>query len=550
MAQPQVNISLTAPGFAGVNTQDSPLDMEVQYAAEADNCVIDNFGRISSRKGFKYITTNPDVLGGGPVETVFEFLRQDTGAQFIFACGNNKIFIQQTVAPFELVELTLPALYTITANDWCIASLNNKCFFVQAGHEPLVFEPSVSTTALRAFDDGSGGPTWSIGYPNVCHAAFGRLFLGEFDNSKEIVWYSSLLNGDSYTGSGAGTFTTNWYWPSGFDNISAIHAHNNFLVVFGKSNILLYTTDTDVDNNLKLIDTIENIGCVARDSIVSTGIDLMFLDGTGVRSLNRTVQEKSVPVGDISRNVRQDLQNQIRSADNSTISAVFDTNESIYITFVPSAPVAYVFDTWNPLPPYGAARVTTWSRLRVQCGVRLNNGNSVFGGLGGVYTYEGGNDIYLDSNEDPVVEEIPMTYITHPMDFNSPSNLVFPKQVDVTVLGALDGTLTLKWGYDYLPAVEPRAIRKALTTATPTFFYPAGTDVDTTPNIGEYFDPNNPAAVEGVTGFYTSSSTFNVLKYNIWGSGRNIRLGFFASTFGFPISIQEINIQALQGRIL
>ena len=56
-----------------------------------------------------------------------------------------------------------------------------------------------------------------------------------------------------------------------------------------------------------LADVITGIGCVARDSVQDTGTDLIFLSDSGVRSLGRTIQEKSNPIGNVSKNVRDDI---------------------------------------------------------------------------------------------------------------------------------------------------------------------------------------------------------------------------------------------------
>jgi hypothetical protein len=42
MAQPLQNITIAAPAFKGLNTQDSPLTSDPSFAAVADNCVIDS----------------------------------------------------------------------------------------------------------------------------------------------------------------------------------------------------------------------------------------------------------------------------------------------------------------------------------------------------------------------------------------------------------------------------------------------------------------------------------------------------------------------------
>ena len=76
MAQRLQNITIQAPAFAGLNTQDSPVGLDASFAAIADNCVIDRFGRVGARKGYTALTTNgSSVLGSSRgIETIFEFV--------------------------------------------------------------------------------------------------------------------------------------------------------------------------------------------------------------------------------------------------------------------------------------------------------------------------------------------------------------------------------------------------------------------------------------------------------------------------------------------
>ena len=50
MAQPLQTITISAPGFFGINTQDSPIGLNPAFASIADNCVIDQYGRIGARR--------------------------------------------------------------------------------------------------------------------------------------------------------------------------------------------------------------------------------------------------------------------------------------------------------------------------------------------------------------------------------------------------------------------------------------------------------------------------------------------------------------------
>jgi len=54
MSEPLQIASISAPGFFGLNTQDSPLDLAAGFALVATNCIIDQYGRIGSHKGWSF----------------------------------------------------------------------------------------------------------------------------------------------------------------------------------------------------------------------------------------------------------------------------------------------------------------------------------------------------------------------------------------------------------------------------------------------------------------------------------------------------------------
>ena len=175
--------------------------------------------------------------------------------------------------------------------------------------------------------------------------------------------------------------------------------------------------------------------------------------------------------------------------------------------------------------------------------------------MGGVYVYLGAEDVALDSASNAVTTRILMQYQSNPLNLGSSATILFPKQVDVTVVGGLSGTLTLSWGFNFIPNLT-NAIQKDIEVNTEfsnwtPFVAGAGGGVPAEP------DPTRAAEWVQATpqanariGEYTTSYEVSELKYNVWGSGRNISIGFTANIKGSLISIQEINIQALQGRIL
>ena len=120
MAQPLQSINLVAPGFKGVNTEDSPIAQDPSFADVADNAVIDKRGRIAARKGINVITTNKTVLGSDYLHRIHQFY-DDAGNEDILSTGNSKIMKGTTT----LTDIT-PGSYSINANNWKIVNFNDK----------------------------------------------------------------------------------------------------------------------------------------------------------------------------------------------------------------------------------------------------------------------------------------------------------------------------------------------------------------------------------------------------------------------------------------
>ena len=265
MASQLQNITIAAPAFSGLNTQDSPLGLDSSWASVADHCVIDRYGRIGARKGIDIVT--------------------------VFSTGNNKIFSGTT----SLTDET-PGSYTVNADNWKIVSLANKCYFFQAGQEPLVY--STASGDVEAMT-GVSGYAGTVKQGNEVLAAFGRLWVADIAGDKQKIYWSDLLDGLKWSGGSSGSIDLSNHWPKGYDEIVSIAAHNNFLIVFGKESILMYS-GAGSPASMVLSDTTDSVGCSARDSVHAVGPDLLFLSAGGLRSLGRTIQENSLPMTDVN----------------------------------------------------------------------------------------------------------------------------------------------------------------------------------------------------------------------------------------------------------
>lgn len=502
--------SISAPGFQGLNTQDSSVTLEAGFATVANNCVIDKFGRIGARKGWTPKHSSNADLSTADVKAIGELI-DTSGNSYIIAAGNGKLF--------KLSGSTLTALTyggggtapTITANNWQMAPLNGCLYLYQAGHDPLVFDPAVSTTQYRRISEKTGY-LGTVQSANCVISAYGRTWSANTSTDKNTVQFSDLLSGHVLSTGTSGTLNVSQVWPAGSDEIMALSTHNNFLIIFGRRQILVYSNASD-PFNITLSDTITGTGCMSRDSVVKTGSDIIFLSESGVKSLMRTIQEKSAPLRDLSANVRDDLVTEILSETPEDIRAVYSDKDAFYLLSLPERQLVYCFDTRTTLQN-GANRVTTWDGLVPTAMFHTRDKELLVGKPG----YIGKYDTYLDN-----ASSYTMRYYTNYFDFGSPTVIKIMKKVGVTVIGGQGYPVVLKFGFDYSDILNSRQF--SLANASVAEY-----------NIAEY------ALAE------YGGSAFDNKLINIGGAGKVIQLGFETTVNQKPVSIQKLDVYVKTGK--
>ena len=518
MAQQINTFSITAPGFYGLNSQDSSLDLASGFALTAVNCVIDQYGRVGARKG--WVTkhaTNTDLNTSNV--TAIGQLVTDSGAEYTVAAGNNKLF--------KLVGSTLTMLTyggggtapTITASNWQIAALNEVLYLFQLGHDPLVFDPAVSTTTYRRVSEKTGY-TGTVPPANIVLSAYGRLWVADTSTEKTVIYWSDILSGHKWANGSTGSIDVSSVWPNGADNITGLAAHNGFLFIFGKNNILVYSGAQDVLSAgvFKLSDSTTGIGCIARDTIQNTGSDVIFLSDTGVRSVLRTIQEKSAPFRDLSKNVRNDLMAGVAGEVASTIKSVYNPFESFYLLSLPSLRTVYCFDMKATLQD-GSARVTTWDNIEPKSFCYLRDKSLLIGKAGYIGQYSG----YQDNGS-----FYRFQYFTNHTDLGAPSVASVLKKLSVVVIGGSNQFVTMKWGYDFKENYSAQNV-KIPAQGVAQF------------GISEY---NTVGTV------FADGVSLQTLTAYPTGAGKVIQTGYEADINGSALSIQKLEIQAKNGKIL
>ena len=436
MAEQLLTTSIQAPGFQGVNRQDSAVGLDAGFATQADNCVIDKYGRIGARQGWSPAHVAVGSISTANVRFIYEFVTID-GTSYTIAAAGNKLF---SLSGGILTEITYGgggSAPTISADNWSGASLNSRLYLYQRGHDPLVFDPAVSTTAYRRISEASGY-LGTVQQSNCVLSAFGRTWSAGAAADKSLVQFSDILNGHILSTGTSGTLDLSSVWPDGEDEVVALAAHNGFLYIFGRRQILVYA-DPDDPYTMRLQDTITGIGCLARDSVVVAGADIIFLSDSGVRSLQRTVQEKSAPLRELSINVKDDLTATLLVENTDNIKALYSDVHAFYLISFPVSNIVYCFDL-RQLLPSGASRVTTWTNITPTAVMYTNDRQLLLGKMGYVATYSGYTDNTASYN---------MIYYTNYFDFGSPTALKIMKKIGITFIGNSRSNVNIRWGFEY-----------------------------------------------------------------------------------------------------
>ena len=508
-------VSVVSPGFYGLNTQESSVALSNNFALSADNCIIDKFGRLGARKGWEQkTTTGVDELSNLNIEMLGEHTNADDTA-VILSAGNQKLFTGGIDA--VLTDVT-PAAYTISANNWKVASLNDHALVVQEAHETLVYTESDSPVVQKLADYTGVAQSYGSNYPRDALAAYGRFWAHD---GSTVYWTTDIADTafPAFSGGTSGLLNIAAILPHNVDTITALAAHNDFLIIFCSRNIIIYSGASNPLGEFKLSDVIAGVGCVARDSVQNTGNDLIFLSDTGIRSLGRLIQEKSLPMRDLTKNVRDDLLASMEIEFNITgsydkVRSVYSEINAFYLLSFPSTSLIYCLDVRQPLED-GSARVTTWS-TKTTAFLRTRARDLLVGRANGIGLYGG----YLDNNA-----QYRMKYFSNYMDMDNSSMTKIVKKVSITVIGGSGQDFIIKTSYDYLGAnfSYPFTINEGL-----------GSEF----NVGEY----------GIAE-YTAGVLIDRVNAQVQGTGKVVQIGFEANVEGSEISVQKLDMFVKTGRI-
>ncbi len=503
---------LGALGTLGQNSQAAEIDLPSQFATQALNVVLDQGGRMTARKSMTLATISNADLGAVALKRVYRHNKAD-GTSEMVSSGNSRIFTGSS---------TLTSRSSgHSADRFQFASLNGKLFAAQASH------------TLRYFNEGTWAETTvaTPASPNCIHAAYGRLWAADITNNNYTLYWSDLLDGTNFTTGASGSLDLNKIATSNRDRIVAISSFNRQIVVFGRYSIYFLGLANDlnpsnVSTPIYLADFIPNVGCIARDSIVQTGEDIVFLADDGLRSLSRSVQEREgpVPMGDLTAaNTRKFRSEVISAAANAAdLTAAWWPNESWYVLFSPTTSEVWVFDMANRVPEVGAPVTTVWrtGTRPVYHAAYWTDDLMYFAGtnatVGGLFKYEA-----YDTNDSYTA-----IVTTGWLSLENPATLKHLKKMLLNVRGGGGQTGFLRWYVDFNETDVFSATFTLGTTQNSSYY-----------NVAEYN-----------VGEYTSGVAVTELYVQMSQSAKYIKFSIELPVGGSEITLSNAQAFFTQGR--
>ena len=513
---------IAAPGFYGLNTQDSGVSLDNGFALTADNTIIDKYGRLGARKGWIYRTTQKNGSTGANVgvNLLGTHVSIDlAGAKENFSWSANKFYKGYA----NLVETTPSTSNSISEGNWTAASLNDRTYFFQLAHKPLVYTNETGSGVFKSVDTHTGY-TGTAPQAEIVISAYGRLWAAVTMNNKTTVHFSDLLDGNKWGSGSAGSMNIVGTFAKNSDVITGLAAHNGFLVIFCKNSIMVFK-DTDAFSGsfdvttMTLVETIDGIGCLSHKSIQNIGDDVLFLSATGIRSLGRTIQEKSQPISNVSKNVRDDLIALVQNeADTSKIEAVYCPVFAFYLLLFPSTDLIYCFDTRAPLED-GSYRVTQWNdATHTSFFYDTIDRKLLFTGAKGLAEYSG----FQDDGK-----SYTFTYYSNYFDLGSPNALKMVKKTATTLIAPDNQVVVSRIGYDY------------------STNYHSNTFV-----IGSQGSNSQYGIAEYNIAEYTGGVSIKNIINAGSGSGTILQTGFETTIDGAAFSIQRLDVYVKLGKII
>lgn len=304
----------------------------------------------------------------------------------------------------------------------------------------------------------------------------------------------------------------------GFE-IVAIKKFRNVLYIFGTNNIKRLVGENSANFSLETVTS--NLGCLATDSVVELGGDLLFLAPDGIRPIGGTNKIGDVNLETVSKNIQSAINTIITTEDLSTLTSVIIRAKSQFRYIFSSTSSTGVLGALREFEGQYAFEFGQTLNLACTCADSGYIGTKEFvihgDSAGKVFQQESGNA--FDTSNIISIYKTPFIYMDNPeqrKNYYSVSTYMSSEGVNNILLG-------VTYDYEGTEVLNPQNL--VIDLNNPAAFYDSGTNIavyDTT----DIYD-GNPSPVE--------SSTFS-------GSGKAVSFRYVTDDKNPSHSIQGYTV--------
>tara|TARA_R110001632_G_scaffold75603_1_gene171993 strand:- start:68 stop:1657 length:1590 start_codon:yes stop_codon:yes gene_type:complete len=293
------------------------------------------------------VTVDGSVTGDGKVLGLAIFKDDVTGGTTIIAARKDagaatySFYYHTANVGWRKYTLNHSASRSMTANGLTVNRLRhvqfnfgtgNKIVFVDGVNEAIIFDGahwceikstnSGGYTAGTSHDNGNGtaGGALALNAPALVDVFENHLFLAGHAATGAAIAHSAPNDPYTWTSAAAAGQIA-----AGFDVVQIKPFRDN-LFVFGNRNIKKITVNAS--NAFALENVTTNIGCVAADSVLEVGGDLMFLSPDGFRPVAGTSRVGDIELETLSKPIQSTLVDLIKNEDMDALIGVVIRSKS------------------------------------------------------------------------------------------------------------------------------------------------------------------------------------------------------------------------------
>ena len=340
--------------------------------------------------------------------------------------------------------------------------------------------------------------------PTVCAIHDQHLVVAGAPTAKNTVFYSTLLDPSSFSGTGSGSILL----P---DQVVGIKSFRSDLIIFCRNSIHKLININD-SNSIAIVPVTQNVGCLSSHSIQEIGGDLVFLSPDGIRSVAGTSRIGDVELGSVSRQIQSIISTVANGINSFTITSAVLRSKSQYRLFYSTASGSTV--SAKGIIGTLTANGFEWSET---IGIQATGFASGFEVTGIEKLYHGDNQGYVYNHNTGntfiatgTVFDINAIYQTPNYDFGDIGTRKTLHYAKISITPEGEAQPSLRVRYDYEDTDIPQPADYVLDSVPlPALF---GTAVFATAIFGASNDPMLRQAIQGsgsVCNFRISSSDQN-----------------------------------------